>query len=240
MIVTQTPEVKFALRAVQLAAQLIRQVQAEMFSAALTKDDRSPVTVADFASQALVARLLEQAFPNDPLVAEEDAAMLRSPQEGERLEKVSAYVARLLPGARPEAVCAWIDRGKAAPAPRFWTLDPIDGTTGFMRGDQYAVALALLVGGQVQIGALGCPNLDLPGVPAAAGSGALVIAVRGQGAWATSLDAPDRYARLQVLPCANPSQVRLLRSFESGHTNVSQVDEFARLLGVSAEPVRMD
>ncbi|MDD5468962.1 MAG: hypothetical protein PHS96_14280, partial [Anaerolineales bacterium] len=46
--------------------------------------------------------------------------------------------------------------------------------------------------------------------------------------------------RLQVSPCANPSQVRLLRSFESGHTNVSQVDEFARLLGVSAEPVRMD
>ena len=42
---------------------LVRQVQAELVSPALTKDDRSPVTVADFASQALVAYLLEDAFP---------------------------------------------------------------------------------------------------------------------------------------------------------------------------------
>jgi 3'(2'), 5'-bisphosphate nucleotidase len=32
----------------------------------------------------------------------------------------------------------------------------------------------------------------------------------------------------------------LLRSFESGHTNLSQIDLFAKALGVQAEAVRMD
>jgi 3'(2'), 5'-bisphosphate nucleotidase len=31
-----------------------------------------------------------------------------------------------------------------------------------------------------------------------------------------------------------------MRSFEAGHTNVSQIDEFAAALGIQAEPVRMD
>jgi len=41
---------------------------------------------------------------------------------------------------------------------RHWVLDPVDGTLGFVRGDQYAVALALIEEGKVVIGVLGCPN----------------------------------------------------------------------------------
>ncbi len=48
--------------------------------------------------------------------------------------------------ATADSVCAWIDRGCGDPGGRFWVLDPIDGTKGFLRGDQYAVALALVVG----------------------------------------------------------------------------------------------
>ena len=42
--------------------------------------------------------------------------------------------------------------------PRFWTLDPIDGTKGFLRGDQYAVALALIENGLVQLAGSGLPE----------------------------------------------------------------------------------
>ena len=35
-------------------------------------------------------------------------------------------------------------------------------------------------------------------------------------------------------------RARLLRSFESGHTNVSQIDLFQQALGVQAAPVLMD
>lgn len=44
---------------------------------------------------------------------------------------------------------------------RFWTLDPVDGTLGFIRGDQYAVALALIEDGEVVLGVLGCPNYPM-------------------------------------------------------------------------------
>jgi 3'(2'), 5'-bisphosphate nucleotidase len=40
-------------------------------------------------------------------------------------------------------------------------LDPIDGTLGFVRGDQYAIALAMVENGEVVLGVLGCPNLPL-------------------------------------------------------------------------------
>lgn len=44
---------------------------------------------------------------------------------------------------------------------RFWALDPVDGTLGFVRGDQYAVALSLIEDGQVILGVLGCPNYPM-------------------------------------------------------------------------------
>jgi 3'(2'), 5'-bisphosphate nucleotidase len=240
MIELGNPEIRFALDAVRQAARLVRLVQAEMVSPALTKEDRSPVTVADYASQALVGQLLAKQFPNDPLVGEEDASALRSPKAAMTLAQITGFVARVIPGASSDDVCRWIDRGASDPARRFWTLDPIDGTKGFLRGDQYAVALALLVDGQVQIGVLGCSNLVDGYRVEHGGSGSLVMAVRGQGTWVAALEGEATFSRLRVSERVNPAQARLLRSFESGHTNVGQIDELAEMLGITAEPVRMD
>ena len=238
MINLNDPELGFALEAVRLASQMVKTIQAELVSPALTKDDRSPVTVADFASQALVGRLLGEAFPDDPLVGEEDSSALRG--NSVVLEQVTGFVRRFARQATPEAVCAWIDRGGAAPAGRFWTLDPIDGTKGFLRGDQYVVALALVVDGAVQLGVLGCPRLSDANLTDYNGPGSLVAAARGQGTWASPLEGERRFQRLYSSQQSDPSHARLLRSFEAGHTNVGQIDEFARLLGIQAEPVRMD
>lgn len=234
------PEVKFALEAVRQAALLVKQVQSELVTPALTKEDRSPVTVADFASQALVSAHLSKAFPDDPLVGEEDASALRQPAAQQTLEQVTGFLRQSQPGASPEQVCGWIDRGCGEPGQRFWTLDPIDGTKGFLRGDQYAIALALLISGEVQLGVLGCPNLRDGFEPDFNGPGSLAIARRGQGAWVTSLVDPGEFQPLHVSAVQNPAQARLLRSFETGHTNVEQVDELAKILGVEAAPVRID
>jgi 3'(2'), 5'-bisphosphate nucleotidase len=241
MLNVEVPEIQFALKAVSQASRLVKQVQAELVSNALTKDDRSPVTVADFASQALVGSLLDETFPQDPMVGEEDSEALRRPEGRVALEQVTLAVSGFVAGGSSDSVCAWIDRGAGEPAGRFWTLDPIDGTKGFLRGDQYAVALALIVDGQVQIGALGCPNLSgIPGFTQES-KGALAIAARGEGAWIGSMDgALQSFSRLQVSPISKPNQARILRSLESGHTNVSQIDLFAQALGARAEPVRMD
>ncbi|MBN1537556.1 MAG: 3'(2'),5'-bisphosphate nucleotidase [Anaerolineales bacterium] len=240
MIDLNNPEVKFALHAVRQACQVVQHVQADMVSPALTKEDRSPVTVADFASQAVVAWLLTQDFPEDPLVAEENAEALRQPSGRQMLELVTHYIAQFTPQATPESVCDWVDKGATEPGPRFWCLDPIDGTKGFLRGDQYAVALALLVEGKVQLGVLGCPNLTDAYRPDICGTGSLVIASRSQGTWVTPLDYPGEFSPLHVSERVKPSNARVLRSFESRHTNITQIDEFVQIMGVRAEPIRMD
>ncbi|RPI31239.1 MAG: 3'(2'),5'-bisphosphate nucleotidase [Chloroflexota bacterium] len=240
MIDLKKPEIQFALDAVRQASLLVRQVQLEMVTANLTKVDSSPVTVADFASQALVAHLLDAAFPEDPLVAEEDAHSLRASNQQDLLARVTGYVGRFRPDANPEAVCDWIDRGQAQPASRFWTLDPIDGTKGYLRGDQYAIALALVEDGQVQIGVLGCPNLSDGYRPDFEGPGSLVIAARGEGSWTTSLAQAHDFDRLHVSDRSISSLARMLRSFESGHTNVDQIDRLAEVMGVQVQPIRMD
>jgi 3'(2'), 5'-bisphosphate nucleotidase len=231
MIDLEDPAISFAVREVRQATRLAKSIQEEMVEAVLEKDDRSPVTVADFAVQALLGHSLAEAFPEDPLVAEEDSTVLRCAEGQPILELVTRSVGQAVPGTTDEEVCRWIDHGGQQPAERFWTLDPIDGTKGFLRGDQYAVALALLVQGRVQIGVLGCPNLE---------GGALVVAARDQGCWKVPLNDSQNLHRLQVSERDDPGQARVLRSFESGHTNVSRMDELMAALGVKADPVRMD
>ena len=47
---------------------------------------------------------------------------------------------------------------------------PIDGTKGFLRKEQYAVSLALIVNGKIVVGVLGCPNLSCPEDESASGT----------------------------------------------------------------------
>jgi 3'(2'), 5'-bisphosphate nucleotidase len=51
---------------------------------------------------------------------------------------------------------------------------------------------------------------------------------------------PTDWKQLHVSTRSNPAEARLLRSFESGHTNVDQIDLFAQALGIQANPVLMD
>jgi 3'(2'), 5'-bisphosphate nucleotidase len=239
------PELKFALQAVHQASSLVQQVQVELVSSALTKDDRSPVTVADFAAQALVGKLLDDYYPDDPMIGEEDSSILQAADKRETLEHITYFVSRYASIASQTSVCQWIDRGSTEFGSRFWTLDPIDGTKGFLRGDQYAVALAFVENRVVQIGVLGCPSLNTL-IPDHQGS--LVFAARGQGSWAIPLDVSlesilggdIHFQQLKVSDCNDSNQARLLRSFESGHTNIGQIDYFAKAMGVHTEPVRMD
>ena len=72
------PELSTALKAVRQAAVVCRAVQSSITPDTLEKKDKSPVTVADFASQALVCRQLEEDFPDDPVIGEEGAKELQS------------------------------------------------------------------------------------------------------------------------------------------------------------------
>ena len=67
--------IETALRAIALeAGALIMHVYDRAISTARTKDDSSPVTEADEAADALIARRLAEAFPDILVVTEEQAA----------------------------------------------------------------------------------------------------------------------------------------------------------------------
>ena len=234
-----SPEAQFAIEAVREASLLARRIQREMVSGSLTKDDRSPVTVADFAVQALVSRRLAENFPTAALVGEEQADALQIEEGVAILDQITNFVRTAIPDATPEEVCGLIDRGSGDPPSSFWTLDPIDGTKGFLRREQYAVALGLIEDGQVTLGVLGCPELADARRPDSTGSGTLVIAIRGQGTWHRSLDGGE-WQRIHASHRANPSEARILRSVEKSHTNVDEIGQLAANLGVTSAPVGMD
>ncbi len=177
-----------AIRAVSAACTVTRLVQADLDSIAqLTKDDRSPVTVADFAAQAVIAHQLVETDRSLRLVAEESSDALRSEGSDLIVNAIVDVVRKVWSEADAETVLNAIDVGNHdASAERYWTLDPIDGTKGFIRGNQYAVSLALIENGRVVLGVMGCPNLSADqtrGFDQADATGLIFHAVRGGGTW---------------------------------------------------------
>ncbi len=242
-----TQELMAAIAAVRLASTVTQTVQKGLVTAdTLQKKDKSPVTVADYASQAVVCKALMDTFPNDPVVGEEDAKELREPGNAGLLASVVKHVAAAKGASTTrEQALSWIDRGGAVPpAPpdgsmkRYWTLDPIDGTKGFLRAEQYAIALALIVDGQVVLGVLGCPNLSGLGK---GDRGVLMAAVRGGGAVAMPLNSAGTDGEpVRVSGITDTSRARFCESVESGHSDQGGSAKIAELLGITADPVRMD
>ena len=239
-------KVRFAIDVVREAAQLVRRVQSEMVVDALAKDDKSPVTVADFAAQAIVGKRLLETFPRMGFVGEESADALRGSNGQAMLEQITYFVRQLEPEATAEQVCDWIDHGAREPTAEFWTLDPVDGTKGFLRGDQYAVALAFLRDDVVRVGALGCPELSTQALATASrrgrdGPGSLLVARRGNGTWLGALDDEEtQWQQLEVSGRTDVAEARLLCSVEKAHTDTSGIGLLISTLGVAADPVPMD
>jgi 3'(2'), 5'-bisphosphate nucleotidase len=230
-------EAEFALWAVRAAGRLCQAVRQDAQRPSLSKADASPVTEADFASQALIAGRLSEMFPADALIAEEDSRMLES--DSGMAGRVLARVKQVHPEADVRRVMTWLDHSGRRVSDRFWALDPIDGTKGFVRGDQYVVALALLEGGSVAVAAVAAPMLGPDLRPRPNASGCVVVAVRGQGAWTMPLDGRGEH-RLKVSDCCMPSEARMLRSLEDSHTDPRCLGRIAQRLGLSRPPVAVD
>jgi 3'(2'), 5'-bisphosphate nucleotidase len=89
------------------------------------KDDQSPVTEADHRAEAVILERLAQAFPDIPVISEEDAAAFGTP---------------------------------SAIGPRFFLVDPLDGTKAFVRGDEhFTVNIGLIEHGIPVAGAVSAP-----------------------------------------------------------------------------------
>ncbi len=239
-------ERRVAVEAVLAASRLCRTVQANLIAgtssgASMSKKDRSPVTVADFGAQAVVTHVLRGAFPEIPLVGEEDAAELREPDHAALRDKVVTNVREVEPSLRADEILDLIDYGTHAggPAGRHWVLDPIDGTKGFLRLDQYACALALIEDGEVVLGVLGCPNLPVDAAQPDGEKGCLFVAVKGERAFVRTLE-DDKETPISVTDIRDTAAASFCESVEAAHSSQSDSARVAELLGITAPPFRID
>jgi 3'(2'), 5'-bisphosphate nucleotidase len=205
----------------------------------LEKDDKSPVTVADFCAQAVICHCLAAAFPHDPIVGEEDSTALQRPENASTLAQVTRYVGRFVPASTPEQVCNWIQARKGTPAGRFWVLDPIDGTKGFLRDDQYAIALALMERSEVRVAVLGCPALPLDLNRPLGKVGAAFVAVKGQGATMSPLGS-DSFKPIHVSHASDTRRLRFVESVEAAHGDSRLQEAIARAVRITTPALKMD
>ncbi|MCP5145187.1 MAG: 3'(2'),5'-bisphosphate nucleotidase [Gammaproteobacteria bacterium] len=238
-------ELSTAIRAVSLACAVTRRVQADLKTIAeMTKDDRSPVTVADFAAQAVVAHAL-CALP-EPLrmVGEESSHALRDDTQSALRAAVTRAVAGVWSDADDAAVMDAIDLGNHdASSDSYWTLDPVDGTKGFIRGQQYAISLARIENGHVVLGVLGCPNLSADFAAdfnSPDPHGCLFYATLGGGTFtmpADNIDAPPQQVRARETA---EGQIQVCESVEAAHSKQDDSAAIVASLGGAGTPARLD
>ena len=230
-----------ALRAVISASRLCQSVQDSLVkegvsgSGTQVKQDKSPVTLADFGAQALVSHVLNQDFPDFLMVGEENADELRA-DDALRIRMMDE-VSRIEPTLTEAVALELIDRGSYEGGANgvHWVLDPIDGTKGFLRGDQYAVALGLIEDGEVILGVLGCPNLPRPD----GAKGSIFVAARGQGVEMYDMDG-NSLGQAMVHSVGDLSAANFCESVEKGHSSHSHSSRIAEKLGITEEPYRID
>lgn len=234
-----------AIKAVADACRVTRHVQmAAEQTTRILKSDRSPVTVADFAAQAVINHTITESFPSALLVGEESAELLREPGNTLLCAAVVDVVKSVWGQATKERVLQAIDCGNHdATAEQYWTLDPVDGTKGFLRGQQYAVSLALINAGEVVLGVLGCPNLSPNhSVPFSDPDprGLIYFATRGGGAWVIAANDPEADP-LRVKPELTwDTKLRVCGSVESGHSDQGQTAQVIAMLGGESDTARLD
>lgn len=275
-------ELDVAVRAVHLACSLCQKVQNTLLSTTHQqvecKDDDSLVTVADYSVQAVVSWILSESFGGQTvsIVAEEDAYSLSKSDSLGLLEAVvktvnECFSAAPRYGLRPpdkalncKQVIEAISRCNSSGGPKgsHWVLDPVDGTLGFVRGNQYAVALALIVDGTVVLGVLGCPNYpvkkglinnhhQLTSIstipPNLWETGCVMYAKKGSGkAWMQPLlhgemrlDDINSATPIRVSSIEDPALATFCEPVEKANTSHSFTEGVAQTAGLRKQPLRV-
>lgn len=214
-------------------------------SGVVEKGAAGPLTLADLASQvAAIATLRAALGPSARFVAEESAEEVEANGGAELLDRVAcilreAGILQLAPGIptdpagiRDALSCG----GHAGGTDRFWAIDPLDGTKGYLRGGQFAIAIALVEGGRPVAGVLGLPRLAGSGT--APGAGVVVAASLGHGAEQRAIGSRAATA-LRARDWSPGMPIRLAGSVEKSHSTSDDLESAVSRLG-PVEAVRVD
>ncbi|UCD01285.1 MAG: hypothetical protein JSV23_10455 [Promethearchaeota archaeon] len=207
-------ELKTAIELVQKASEITEWFRKKGFES-FVKSDQSPVTLADFASQIYILSELEDFFPNDQIIAEEENINYID-LKAENLIKECFVELKLekLKKVRENI------RYRGRPSERQWTVDPIDGTIGYQKGLSYAVGIGFMLNSIPKICAIAVPNYNKESL-------VLFSAEENQGA-KVSYD-KEGFSTIRVSENKDLSKFRLCHSL---HYDKPWVLNFARKVGI--------
>lgn len=208
-------ELTVAVNLVKKAAEITEWFKNKGFNSFL-KSDQSPVTVADFASQIYIASELKNHFSDDEIIAEEE----NMNYIGKRAENSFNQCLNELNINGLENAKDYIKyRGKSSE--RQWTIDPIDGTMGFLKGLIYAIGIGFMEDSIPRVCAIAIPNY--------AGKALTIFsAEQGQGAQIS-------YNNSDIIPIKVSQKEKLeeIRFCHSLHYDQPWVLQFARKMGIT-------
>lgn len=196
---------------------------------------------------------ISKAFPDAVFIAEEDSASL---DDGE----LAAQVEEFLKSAEFEG--DWkstlerakrLDTSSHLSEPEyFWTIDPIDGTKGYLReGGQYAICAALMQQKspafyyEPVVSVLGCPEVPFrdPQLYGPNTTGTLFYASRGEGAYRVELFMQSPPIADQLTPSKRPvaiPNVVMSQGVDLGHFNRDFNDRFRSIAHLQKEPTGVE
>ncbi|KTW25769.1 3'(2'),5'-bisphosphate nucleotidase [Pneumocystis carinii B80] len=226
----------------------------------LLKRDCSPVTVADFGVQAIITGILKEVFPGEAVIGEEtvDSMILQE----EFLQEVWMEVKKIFKGYNDEknlknnnekmigkinSIQDLVELVRSSGneeginKKRYWVIDPIDGTKGFLRGGQYAICLALIENGEPSLGVLGCPNLHNYNIYEGHNveTGVIFYASKGEGAYQRILNENGEIL-IHTRNKENIQDARVCQSLAPGHSALEIHKRIMNTLGITSQPIEVD
>jgi 3'(2'), 5'-bisphosphate nucleotidase len=147
-------ELSLATELVRNAAKITEWFRKKGFES-YQKQNRSPVTLADFASQIFIISKLKTNFPQDQLIAEEDDSAFID----EKAERAINECYSIL-GLREIENFKRILNYRGVDSNRQWTIDPIDGTEGFLKNLSYTIGIGFMIDSDPKFSSIAAPNYN--------------------------------------------------------------------------------
>jgi len=208
-------ELNLAVELVKTATDITEWLRVKGFKS-FQKDDESPVTLADYASQLFIVKKLREKFPNDQIIAEESY----NSHIDINVQKIIKRCYRSLELDLIEDIERILNyRGPYSL--RQWTIDPIDGTKGFQKQLSYAVGIGFMINSELVAAAIGVPNYNEKGR-------ALFIAEKNQGTRVS-------YGEEDFIPISvsNKKNIKKAKMCHSLHYDEPWVMEFAHIAEIN-------
>ncbi len=214
-------EISLALNLVKKASEITEWLKKKGVKTYIKKD-QSPATVVDYCSQIYILNQLKENFPDDQIIAEENETGLIDDNTSERIKEcfneLEIYDISDFKGLLNY-------RGQSST--RQWTVDPIDGTKGFMKGLTYAIGIGLMVDSDPKVSVICVPEYNENG---------LVIFVAEQGHGAKASYGGKEFKSIHVSSQDNIKNARLCQSL---HYDLPWVSQFADKIGIK-ERIKLD